>query len=1018
MTYQPKSYRKFVATAATATLVASAIAPAASAATFTDVSDRYKEAVDYLVANGVTQGTDEGRFGTADSIKRVDAAIMVARLLDLDGADAPDAGFTDVPDRAQWAVNALKEADIINGKTATRFGSQDSMTRAEMAKVIAKAYELTGSEDLPFSDVSATFEKYVKAIYEAGITQGKTDTQFGSDQDVTRGEFALFVHRAEMIEDVMAPEVASAMAIDANKVAVTFNTDVTEYHLKASNFKVSNLSVTDVSVNGKVATLTLSSELTNGTTYTVTATGLEDADGNVIEDSSSNFLYAVEFEKGISLTKKEFVRYANQDNPNIFDFVEVKDQNGKAVPESQIAAKNVETDVATVVSTASATKGDLLASGTANVNIKYTLADGTIVETGTIQIKVTNQDASNTAGFSINSAAYDNTVAFKNAEAVNMHKTILYPGQGTGKALSAYAYDSNKDPLTEAVGSTNSEKVSYTVTSGDTLFQVNKDTGAVIYQAPKAGKATVQVKKGSFSYDAQVELRDYAKLNNVTSNKSSLTIAEAKSTPAEQTATSLQTASLDLTLLDQYSTPFGTEDSNRYNGTAATIAAGSNVTNDAGTVVGQSSAITYASKTGKIVATADSNKVGVTIGAGGTVTVTPKVRDISSDETVNLTLSLYDTTSNSDGTLLKTVTVPVTIKNITEATAQKVMKASDMDASGAVDPMSAVVTLWEVDVDGDKIKPVKQGVPTVNRGADLASTADDVTLSSNEVIEFEGVFENAEVDRFVKEKTATYDPTNVKADNKVTITTGNANATAEFEFNDPATTGSSVASLFGYDKEFTVKAKTSDSTTSNYLVAQTINLRAYNSNKVAMSANIASTTTVDMSKVNEILGNAAATPISIKDSVLGLYDKSEFIIDKIGTTDTTIALMNGEDGAVISPVVSLKDQDGNPLWIGPKAYGETVTNTFASSKNDAVKGGTQKLQFTATLLDSQNVALSSTPAIGAPLTGSETVTLDADKEQGSVKVLLTGIYRDNDFPSPYKKNLLAASQIVTITYTK
>ncbi|PFA67330.1 hypothetical protein CN378_10815 [Bacillus sp. AFS015802] len=224
MTYQPKSYRKFVATAATATLVASAIAPAASAATFTDVSDRYKEAVDYLVENGVAQGTAEAKFGTADSIKRVDAAVMVARLLDLEDADAPDAGFTDVPDRGQWAVNALKEKGIINGKTATSFGSQDSMTRAEMAKVIANAYELTGSEDLPFTDVSATFETYVKAIFEAGITQGKTDTQFGSNQDVTRGEFALFVHRAEMMEDeVVAPEVTSVSAINATEVVVDFS---------------------------------------------------------------------------------------------------------------------------------------------------------------------------------------------------------------------------------------------------------------------------------------------------------------------------------------------------------------------------------------------------------------------------------------------------------------------------------------------------------------------------------------------------------------------------------------------------------------------------------------------------------------------------------------------------------------------------------------------------------------------------------------------------------------------------
>jgi hypothetical protein len=57
MAYQPKSYKKFVATAATATLVASAVAPVAFAAKpaseFTDVAPQYKEAVDYLIDNTI-----------------------------------------------------------------------------------------------------------------------------------------------------------------------------------------------------------------------------------------------------------------------------------------------------------------------------------------------------------------------------------------------------------------------------------------------------------------------------------------------------------------------------------------------------------------------------------------------------------------------------------------------------------------------------------------------------------------------------------------------------------------------------------------------------------------------------------------------------------------------------------------------------------------------------------------------------------------------------------------------------
>jgi len=42
MTYTNKSYKKFIATAASATLVASAIVPVVSAASFSDVEEKHE----------------------------------------------------------------------------------------------------------------------------------------------------------------------------------------------------------------------------------------------------------------------------------------------------------------------------------------------------------------------------------------------------------------------------------------------------------------------------------------------------------------------------------------------------------------------------------------------------------------------------------------------------------------------------------------------------------------------------------------------------------------------------------------------------------------------------------------------------------------------------------------------------------------------------------------------------------------------------------------------------------------
>ena len=82
MAYQPKSYRKFIAGAATAAVVASSFAGVAGAASFNDVNAKYQTAVDFVVSKGIV-GTSATTFGTYENIKRVDAAVFVAKVLGL-----------------------------------------------------------------------------------------------------------------------------------------------------------------------------------------------------------------------------------------------------------------------------------------------------------------------------------------------------------------------------------------------------------------------------------------------------------------------------------------------------------------------------------------------------------------------------------------------------------------------------------------------------------------------------------------------------------------------------------------------------------------------------------------------------------------------------------------------------------------------------------------------------------------------------------------------------------------------
>ncbi|MGG0644959.1 S-layer homology domain-containing protein [Sporosarcina gallistercoris] len=194
-----QSYKKFVASAATATLVASALIPVASAnvttSAFTDVPASYKDAVDFVVSKNIASGKTETQFGISQQITRGDAAIMIAAAAGLNDKDAPSAGFSDVPTRGALAVNSLKAAGVINGKTATKFGFTDNITRGEAAIMLQKAFKLEGGDTKnSFTDVKDSYDAAVDALVANKVTNGINKTQFGTGNPIKRGDFAKFVY--------------------------------------------------------------------------------------------------------------------------------------------------------------------------------------------------------------------------------------------------------------------------------------------------------------------------------------------------------------------------------------------------------------------------------------------------------------------------------------------------------------------------------------------------------------------------------------------------------------------------------------------------------------------------------------------------------------------------------------------------------------------------------------------------------------------------------------------------------
>lgn len=176
---------------AVTTALAVAMTPVAAEA-------KYDAAIQYVKDEGIAQGLQDGSFGEQLNIKRGDAAVMVAKAARISTEDeVSKAPFTDLVGRSTAAVTALAAKGIVQGKTKTTFAPNEQLKRSEFAMMLVKAYDLPLEEGhTAFTDVSPRLAPYVNALVKAGIASGKTATQFAPDAAITRGELALFLHRA------------------------------------------------------------------------------------------------------------------------------------------------------------------------------------------------------------------------------------------------------------------------------------------------------------------------------------------------------------------------------------------------------------------------------------------------------------------------------------------------------------------------------------------------------------------------------------------------------------------------------------------------------------------------------------------------------------------------------------------------------------------------------------------------------------------------------------------------------
>lgn len=287
--------RKFVAATATAALVASAIVPVASAAVndFNKVAPYAQDAVQYLVDNGVVQGDEKGNFDPKGTITRAQAATIFANYFELEaGEENP---FTDVKAGAWYtdAITAAYAAGLVNGLDETTFGPSKTLTRAEAATLLVRAFELEGAADLSdFADAKglASWKTDALAVaVEYGVITGKEKNgklYLDADAPITRQEFATIFHRTldatgvidggEETPATKDTAIVSLTATAVNELTVKFNQAVdTEKAVFAVAKGSTTYKVSDVDWNeaGTEAVIEVDTKFVEGT-YNLTVTGV------------------------------------------------------------------------------------------------------------------------------------------------------------------------------------------------------------------------------------------------------------------------------------------------------------------------------------------------------------------------------------------------------------------------------------------------------------------------------------------------------------------------------------------------------------------------------------------------------------------------------------------------------------------------------------------------------------------------------------------------------------------------
>lgn len=192
----------------TASLAASLVATAgfvidAQAADFNDIDNSYHaDAIKNLTDAGAINGYGDGTYRPDELLTRGQAVKIIVHSLGLENNKVENPNFSDVTTDHMFykEIAILKSEGYLTGYPDKTFKPDATITRGELAKILVAAYDLKVDDkvNVPFTDVQDSyFAPFISTIYSYNVTKGVSETEFGPNQPVTRGQMATFAVRAD-----------------------------------------------------------------------------------------------------------------------------------------------------------------------------------------------------------------------------------------------------------------------------------------------------------------------------------------------------------------------------------------------------------------------------------------------------------------------------------------------------------------------------------------------------------------------------------------------------------------------------------------------------------------------------------------------------------------------------------------------------------------------------------------------------------------------------------------------------